>query len=178
VFTQSETIDLLTAVSAYDGRPPSEAQTAAWREAAARGRWTLPEALEAVHGHFAESAAWIMPAHVTERVRAARRAAPPPALPAGPDRRLKPGEGLAKIRSVFGMPGRPVPGPGGTTGTDADPAMDVECEWCRAPIGERCTVPRMIKGTMVRRPLRHRGSHPTRLDAALARRAGRQAGAQ
>ena len=76
MFTHADTIDLLTVVSAYDGRPPSEAQVAAWREAGDRAHWSRAEAIDAVHAHFAESTNWIMPAHVTAIIRAERRAAP------------------------------------------------------------------------------------------------------
>jgi hypothetical protein len=43
MFTNADTIDLLTAIAAYDGRAPSEAAVIAWREAGDRAHWSLPK---------------------------------------------------------------------------------------------------------------------------------------
>jgi hypothetical protein len=89
MMTQNEVIDLLSAISAYDNRNASKAAVLAWREASGRGRWTFTEALDAVHDHYAESTVFVMPGHVTERIRVARQEAAmrelvdPPPDPAG-----------------------------------------------------------------------------------------------
>lgn len=64
---------LLVAAMAYDNRRPGEAATAAWMDAAHRGRWTFGEALEAIKAHYAESTEFLMPAHITARLRQNRR---------------------------------------------------------------------------------------------------------
>jgi hypothetical protein len=163
MFTNADTIDLLTAIAAYDGRAPSEAAVIAWREAGDRAHWSLPEALDAVHSYFAESTAWIMPAHVTAIIRAERRNAPrrldgTTADDAATDETRT--GALARIRAIIGHVG-----PGGA---EADPALDVSCEWCGSTIGERCTVPRKAG----RRTMRDRACHPSRLVKALHFRAG------
>lgn len=74
--TRDEIVSLLSVATAYDGRTLGEADVAAWGDAAERGRWTYDQAQDAVKGHYAESAAWLMPAHVTERIKAARSEPP------------------------------------------------------------------------------------------------------
>lgn len=74
--TDDEIIDLLTAAAAYDRRTVGEGDVLAWLEVAREGRWTFPEALAAIHTHFAHSTAWLMPAHVTELIRQERRQPP------------------------------------------------------------------------------------------------------
>lgn len=69
----NEVVDLLTAISAYDNRKPNPASVLAWGKASELGRWTLPEALDAVHAHFSEDPAYLMPAHVTARIKASRQ---------------------------------------------------------------------------------------------------------
>ncbi|MGH8881976.1 MAG: hypothetical protein ACRD0P_32280, partial [Stackebrandtia sp.] len=55
----------------YDNRKLGSRLTeTAWLQAATRGRWTI---IEAVHAHYAEHTAFLMPAHITERIRAARQ---------------------------------------------------------------------------------------------------------
>lgn len=71
--TRDQVVDLLTAISAYDNRKPNQAAVLAWGKAAELGRWTLPEALDAVHAHFSEDTDYLMPAHVTARVKANRQ---------------------------------------------------------------------------------------------------------
>lgn len=70
---RDEVVNLLQAICVYDGRKLDALVVAAWTEAATRGRWTFPDALEAVHEHYAKSTAWLMPGHVTELIRAAKR---------------------------------------------------------------------------------------------------------
>ena len=85
--TELEIRTLLAAAVAYDNRRPSQANIAAWCEAANRAGWTFPAALDAIHAHYAESTAFLMPGHITTRLaeRSARDTDwPPPyaALPA------------------------------------------------------------------------------------------------
>lgn len=70
---RNEIIDLLTAASAYDRRTVGEGDIAAWAQAADRAAWRFAEALNAIHDHYADTPAWLMPGHVTQRIRAARR---------------------------------------------------------------------------------------------------------
>jgi hypothetical protein len=73
---------LLAAAMAYDNRKPGAANVAAWTEAAHRAGWTFDAALEAIHAHYAESTQFVMPGHITERIRLAnRQPAPYTALP-------------------------------------------------------------------------------------------------
>ncbi|WP_027947191.1 hypothetical protein [Amycolatopsis taiwanensis] len=85
---------LLAVAMGYDNRRPGELNIAAWTEASARGRWTFDAALEAIHAHYAENTEFLMPAHITRRVRAGagqppRYEALPPAQPASEDTRRR-----------------------------------------------------------------------------------------
>jgi hypothetical protein len=93
---RDEIIELLQVIHAYDNRKIDGITVAAWSESARRARWTVREATEAVHEHFANTpGTWLMPGHVTERVRASRRQPAPidelralePAPPASPEKR-------------------------------------------------------------------------------------------
>jgi hypothetical protein len=70
---QAEVQALLAIAVAYDNRKPGEATIAAWMEAAERGRWTFPAAMEAIHEHYATSTAFLMPGHITAAMRAQMR---------------------------------------------------------------------------------------------------------
>lgn len=134
MFTRRDAIDLVSTIIAYDNREDSDSVILAWREAGERARWTLPEALDAVHSHFAESTGWIMPGHVTERIRATRRALAArdqAAIEAAPDaaspERFR--AIIAAIASKLGMPGD----------DESDAARrEVACPWCHVQAGERC----------------------------------------
>lgn len=71
-----EVAGLLSVISTYDARMTGPSEIASWSEAARRGRWTYPEAVEAVHQHFAFDTKnnWLMPGTVTGAIRAARQA--------------------------------------------------------------------------------------------------------
>lgn len=86
---------LYAAAVAYDNRRGSEANITAWAEQAERNRWTFPDALEAIHQHYATSTDFLMPAHITAIIADKRNAPPtvdatraqlPPAPPAEPTR--------------------------------------------------------------------------------------------
>jgi hypothetical protein len=74
--TEHEIRQLLAVAMAYDNRKPGAATIAAWTEAAHRGHWTFPAALNAIHAHYAESTDFLMPGHITARIRNQRPLAP------------------------------------------------------------------------------------------------------
>lgn len=97
---------LLAVAMGYDNRRPGDLNVVAWREAASRARWTFDAALEAIHQHYAESTEFLMPAHITQRVKAMRarppvHAALPAAEPASPETRRRIRD---LIGDAFGMP--------------------------------------------------------------------------
>lgn len=72
--TENEIRALLATCMAYDNRrQPGAANIAAWLEAAHRANWTFDAAVDAIHGHYAESPDFLMPGHITARLRAARQ---------------------------------------------------------------------------------------------------------
>jgi hypothetical protein len=135
--TEQEIRAVLAVAMAYDNRKPGDASVAAWLEAAQRGRWAFDDAVEAVHAHFAESTEWLMPAHVTQRLRAARSGpaavaellALPAAAPSAPER----------VRSIVDA----VAGRLGWVRAVADPAalgvLDQACPHCHSGPGRPCT---------------------------------------
>lgn len=65
---------ILTKASAYDRRTVGRGDCEAWAEAMTHGAIRLPDALEAVSQHYTESANWLMPVHVIQRVAQIRKA--------------------------------------------------------------------------------------------------------
>lgn len=129
---------LLAVAMGYDNRRPGDLNVAAWREASERGRWTLGEAVNAVHEHYAVSHDFLMPAHVTDRVRAERRHAPMPAErqlevapPASDELR---DEFMRQIAEIGRFPDEP------KKTSRSDPARRVRCphEPCGAAPGRPC----------------------------------------
>ena len=158
--THDQVVDLLTAISAYDNRKPNPAAVLAWGKAAELGRWTLPEALEAVHAHFSEDPAYLMPAHVTVRVKAARQdrhmREEALAIEAGP---VHP-EVQARIETVIEALEQSM---GWDRGSRKEKfGLSVACPHCGAKAGSKCT------GRTTGQPLREASMHPARADA-LAR---------
>ncbi|QMU19331.1 hypothetical protein [Gordonia rubripertincta] len=102
---RNEVVDLLTAASAYDRRTIGEGDVRAWSEAATRAGWTFEKALDALHDHFASTSKWLMPGHITERIRLSTRQPAPAnevlslsaAPPASAERRA---ELMAEIRKL------------------------------------------------------------------------------
>lgn len=97
---------LLAVAMAYDNRRPGEANIAAWLEASIRGRWTFDAALDAIHTHYAENTDFLMPGHITTRIRAAYRQPPrlvalPAAEPASDATRERV---MATIGNHFALP--------------------------------------------------------------------------
>lgn len=124
---------LLGAAMAYDHRKPGEAMVSAWMESASRARWTYPEALEAIHAHYAEDTEYLKPGHITQRIRASRRqpaAFQPLAIerkPAGPQ------EFKAIITELSKRMGwdRTQPAAAPSSSVTAT-GLDVECPHCHA----------------------------------------------
>lgn len=155
--THGQVVDLLTAISAYDNRKPNPAAVMAWGKASELGRWTLTEALDAVHEHFSENTEYLMPAHVTGRVKAARqdRAMRDEALAldAAPVDPVAAARIQAIVSDVAGSLGWDANR--NTTGT----AIKVRCPHCAAAPGMRCVA------TSTGKNLQHSACHPSRAEA-------------
>lgn len=108
--TEDEIRGLLAAAMAYDNRRPGDANVAAWMESATRARWTFTEALDAIHAHYATSTAFVMPGHVTERIRQARPSQPSsvgllgPASPASEESRSAVMDQIREFAGRFVLP--------------------------------------------------------------------------
>jgi hypothetical protein len=150
--TETEIRQLLAATMGYDNRRPGDLNVAAWIKASEVGRWTFDEALEAVHHHGANSTEFLVPAHVTQRIRAERQdramreAAPKP----DPD-------GQRRMAALTAGAFHDVPA------ADEQPArrgpLSVPCPHCQAQPGQGCTRP-SHGGPKPTQP------HPSRRDAA------------
>lgn len=112
--TEQEIKALLALAMSYDNRRPGEANTAAWVEAAARGRWTFDAAVEAIHAHYATSTQFLMPGHITAAVRARMRLPAPAseavaeieaASPASEETRRKAMDVIRRFADRFKPPG-------------------------------------------------------------------------
>lgn len=160
--TRDQVVDLLTAISAYDNRKPNPAAVLAWGKAAELGRWTLPEALEAVHGHFSEDPAYLMPAHVTQRVKAARQdrhlREEALAIEAGPQDPAV----AARVEEVVAALAAGMGWDRDRAGRSEKFGLKVRCPHCDAGIGQKCV------GRTTGLPLRENAMHPARA-AALGR---------
>jgi hypothetical protein len=128
---------LLAVVMAYDNRKPGDATVLAWSEAARRGRWTYAEAVDAVHAHYATSTEWLMPGHITARVKASR---PVHTMSEGgpePDQ-LGQARVAAALDGAFLDVDEHEPAPARAL---PPPPPDVACPHCSAAPGEPCTRP-------------------------------------
>jgi hypothetical protein len=67
----AETSMVLAKIQAFDNRNVDEAVLSAWFEV--MEPFTLKDSLEAVTNYFRASTAWMMPAHLVERVRATQQ---------------------------------------------------------------------------------------------------------
>lgn len=151
--TRDDVVDLLSIVTAYDNRNATQATVAAWSMAADIGRWSIEEAVDAVHAHYAESTEFLMPGHVTDRVRARRQdhalrqRAALEAAPVDP----KVAERIASIRK----------GIADELGWDyhRPAAMQVRCPHCGAAVNAPCT------SATTGQPLRRSACHPSRAEA-------------
>lgn len=159
--THDEVVDLLTAISAYDNRKANPASVLAWGKAAELGRWTLTEALDAVHAHFSESPDYLMPAHITARVKAARQdralREENAALTAAP---VDPAA-AERIQQVIGDLAQQM-GWSEEHQDRAGFALRVACPHCRASVGTRCVSPTTGKA------LKSSACHPSRAEQLAA----------
>lgn len=156
--THDQVVDLLTAIAAYDNRKPNAAAVMAWGKAAELGRWTLPEALDAVHEHFCENPDYLMPAHITARVKAARQdramraeALALEAAPVDPVAAKRVEAIVDELAKTMGWTDR--------AETRTSYAVKVRCPHCSAAVGNRCVNPQTGK------PLAQSACHPSRADA-------------
>ncbi len=106
--TPDEVLVLLQVAQSYDNRNIDRIMQSSWIDAAHRARWDHVEAVTAVRTHYAESTDWILPGHVTARIKAAAKApgyAPTyrPALSAAPPATE---EQRAAARELFAPKGR------------------------------------------------------------------------
>jgi hypothetical protein len=157
VITTDDVVDLLSVATGYDNRNASTATVLAWTTAGQHARWTREEALAAIHAHYAESTEFLMPAHVTARIRAdrqdralrAEQAAleAAPANPAAAERIQRIIDELAE-RMGWSEDGQERSGF----------ALRVRCPHCHAAPGDRCVAPTTGK------PLRRAACHPSRAD--------------
>lgn len=149
---------VLAAAMAYDNRDPGQGNVAAWSEAARRGRWTLPEALEAVHQYYATETAWLMPGHVAQAIRTARQ----DAAMRAPQEPAPDPLGEARLAELTAGAFRAI-----TDGEDAGASngarrrgLSRPCSYCCARPGEPCT----RRGLVGR--VRLAKVHPARLEAS------------
>jgi hypothetical protein len=71
-----EVINLLSIAAAFDNRKAGEANVHAWTDSAQRARWTFAEAAEALKDYYAttqDEKPWVMPSHITARIKAVRQ---------------------------------------------------------------------------------------------------------
>lgn len=156
--TRDQVVDLLTAISAYDKRKPDAASILAWGKSAELGRWTLPEALEAVHEHFANETAYLMPAHITARVKASRQdramreeALALEAAPSDPATAARITAVVEEVAKSMGWDDR--------ASKRVGFALKVACPHCSAEAGQRCVAPSTGKA------LTKSACHPARAEA-------------
>ena len=77
MLTDDQITALLAVAAGYDNRRPGELNHAAWSEASRRGRWNVDDAADAIHAWYANKREFLMPADITNYVRAkARQPAP------------------------------------------------------------------------------------------------------
>lgn len=162
---EDEVRALLAVAMGYDNRRPGDLNVAAWREASERGRWTLGEAVNAAHEHYAVSSDFLMPAHITDRIKAERRHAP---LPAERQIEMAPPAEVSRIRQVVQEVADQL-GWSQRTTAKSDPELKVRCphDPCQAGIGRPC-------GRRVVRKGPHQGEwhplagyHPSRTQAVV-----------
>lgn len=146
----------------YDNRRLSEANITAWWEQAERNRWTLDEAREAIHQHHAQSAEFLMPAHVTAIIKA-RRQQParyePLAIEGAPRASDE------RVRRIVDTLAARLGWKRGGGQSHADPAQTVECPYCHAQPGRPCT--RLVtRGPHRGEHVAIRQAHPSRVELA------------
>lgn len=173
--THDEIVELLQLAGTYDRRTIGKTDISAWGDAARRGRWTVQGAQDAVREHYARSAAFLMPGHVTELVKH-RQSAPAAyeeqrrALPPGPrdPEQIRTGvdkvfAALASVRAI-------------REGLDPEEAAEnaegevgarrlirsVTCPHCRAGVDRPC----VRRGKKQDQEVEMTGYHPSRVELA------------
>lgn len=130
--TRDQVIDLLSLITAHDNRNPSESDVAMWTEHANRGRWSWPEARDAVISHFHNSNEWLMPSHITAIItgrrqdQASRQLANNRELENQPASHTRVREIVNELSGQLGW----VP--------KTSPALSVPCPHCHASSGYPC----------------------------------------
>lgn len=148
---------LLAVIMAYDNRKPGDNSVRAWSEAARRARWTFDEALEAVHAHYATETAWLMPGHVTTRIRAAR---PPHTMSAGPAADQL---GQRRVAEIVSGGFSDVDDQAAAPPTLPPPELAVACPFCKAAPAAFCT-----RKSRSGQPVPMQRPHPARREAAAS----------
>lgn len=160
--TDAEVRQLLVVAMSYDNRkPPGQANVAAWADSAELAKWTFDEALRALKAHYTEDSAFLMPGHITARIRKERqerRALPPPVqrlaieAPSAEPRRIK--AIIAGLAKDLGWTKKPQP---------LAATSPVQCPYCHSLPGKPCV---RVIGHGIRRgqyvPIEN--LHQTRID--------------
>ena len=170
--TRDQVVSLLQVAAAYDNRNLGQANIHAWHDAADRERWAFDDAVMAIKAHYAESTDYLLPAHVTQRIRGKRQEPPraaeaigelPAAPPADPER----------IRTYVDAVARRLGWQRVQASAESVAATAVECPFCHVAPDRPCT--RLAtrgphRGERVRLT-KDEGVHPARRElAAKARR--------
>lgn len=151
--TPTEVGSLLKRISAYDGRRPDEPGTiAVWLDAAQRGRWTLPEAAEAVSEFFNlprdpnSPRRWLEPGHITHMIRSRRGRVAPVAevLALRQGGTGSSGEHRARMRQLVAEK---------LAAQGARPAIEARAPWHNGPIARDTDEPDVAEGTARARAL-------------------------
>jgi hypothetical protein len=134
--TRAQAARLVTLAAAWDNREVGEAAAIAWCDSGNRARWTYAEAVEAIKDHYAATSDWIMPSHITTRIRevrqdqAMRQQAQELTGPVDP-RVVTFVESMA---AQFQIPAKFMP-------SSANQALRVKCPFCGASEGQSCKRP-------------------------------------
>jgi hypothetical protein len=162
MLTDEEIRALLAVAMGYDNRRPGDLNVAAWRTASDIGRWTLGEAIQAVHEHYAVSRDFLMPADITQRIRAERRHAP---LPAERQLDVAPPAEPARIQAIVAEVAKRLGWRGRQTDGQNVAALTVECPHCHAGPKRPCT--RLVtRGPHRGEYMPLRNLHPSRIELA------------
>ncbi len=152
--TRAQAVRLITFAAAYDNREVGQAAAIAWCDSGNRARWTYTEAVEAIKEHYAATSDWVMPAHITTRIKEVRQ-----------DQAMRQQAqeltGATNPRVVtfvesraaqFQIPAKFMP-------SSANQALRVECPFCGAREGQSCRRPSRGGPKSV-------SPHPTRMELA------------
>ena len=160
--TPADAARLLALAAAYDKRTTSETDDIAWADAL----YDLdPEdCAEAIRLHYRETDAWLMPAHVRQRVAYIRNARADERHNLELRRQIEAGHDIdvARAKAAFEELVRPIMVAHDPHKRTAEQlaankrALQVPCSWCKSAAGAPCTTVGRERGT----------PHPSRIDAA------------